>query len=260
VAINCIADIYGKHVFLADGDILVNDGNSVQSILHRVMRTKLSGLIDPAHYSRSFAITNMSNKEVWFCIPTNNSEWPNLAFIYNWRDNKISIRDIPAAVTAMAYGPIAFSTPSWNSLINTWDQSGTAWDNNIISPFAYELVGIDHNEGYIYCMSNDDGNTVRNTSLERLSVQFPDCRTITSILRVYPNVTCTGNVQFQFGYQESPSGAVIWDNPVLYNPSTDRKIEVRTTGSLHSWRISSVGTNDFAYAGMSIEYVPNGLR
>jgi len=39
-----------------------------------------------------------------------------------------------------------------------------------------------------------------------------------------------------------------------------RKVDIRTTGKLLSWRIYSTGTLPFTLTGLDIQYVVNGLR
>ena len=67
-------------------------------------------------------------------------------------------------------------------------------------------------------------------------------------------------VQITFGSQDFKGAPVRWKNSKSFNPSTQRKLEVRTTGSLHCWRVESIDHGQFTINGMDVEYSINGLR
>jgi hypothetical protein len=66
---NCIAEFLGRHVILGDGDIVVNDGQSIKSIVHNRMRTRINSTIDSNSYRNSFVTAHKAIKEIWICIP-----------------------------------------------------------------------------------------------------------------------------------------------------------------------------------------------
>ena len=257
---NCVVDIYGKHIFLSKDDILINDGNTVQSIAHRLVRTKIEGSIDPTYFYKSYAVVDHSNKEVWFCVPSIGSTFPNIAFVYNYVDQKMSIRDIDNAITSLIYGLVSFSSSQWIKLTNTWLNALIPWNFDSSSPFAQGIVGIEEPTSTIYNMQIVDNDNKVATYIERTSAQLTDQREVTTILRVFPHIRSNGSVLITFGSQYALGASVRWDISKIFTPNTDRKIEVRTTGMLHSWRIQSYNNSQFSYSGMDIEYVLNGQQ
>ena len=257
---NCVVDVYGRHYFLSRDDILVNDGNSISSIAHRSFRTKLVGIIDPTYYYKSYAIVDHSNKEIWFCVPQIGSTFPDLAFVYNYTDQKISIRDIDPSIASMTYGLTQFSSSSWNSLTNTWLEALNPWNYDPSSPFAQGLIGIEEPTTTIYNMSSPEIDNETDTFVERVSAQLTDQREVTTISRVFPHIQSTGSVLITFGSQYALGAPVRWGEPQLFTPNNDRKIEPRTTGMLHSWKIETYQGSQFSYSGMDIEFTVNGQR
>jgi len=67
-------------------------------------------------------------------------------------------------------------------------------------------------------------------------------------------------MRIRVGSQDRAGGVVRWKDWVEFDPSTDRKIDVRTTGALHCYRIESIGTGKFRFAGIDIEYEVDGVR
>jgi hypothetical protein len=47
---------------------------------------------------------------------------------------------------------------------------------------------------------------------------------------------------------------------VIFNPLTQRKVDIRSTGAMHAWRVSSIGLGKFSLSGLEIEYQVTGLR
>jgi hypothetical protein len=257
---NCVVDIYGKHIFLSRDDLLMNDGNNVHSIAHRLIRTKIEASIDPTYFYKSYTSVDHSNKEVWFCVPQIGSTYPNIAFVYNYVDEKISVRDIDPQLTSLTYGLISFSSTHWNTLTNTWLEATLPWNFDKSSPFGLGIIGVEEPTSTIYNMSIAASTSMPNSIIERTSAQISDQREVTTICRVFPHIKSTGSVTISFGSQEFLGAPIIWDSPKLFTPNTDRKIEPRTTGMLHSWKIESYGHSEFTYSGMDIEYVFNGQR
>lgn len=257
---NCVADIYGTHIFLSDSDILLNDGNSIRSVANRKVRTKIDGLISAASFDMAYTAINPSKKEVWFCIPTEGAQFPNIALIYNWVDDKISIRNINRSFSGSSYGPVLFAPVNWGNINNSWDTYPEAWLYSSESPFSQEIVAINAEDSGIYTLETPDNTISLNTSLERLGVVFGDQRNVTTIIRCYPHIQSAGNVIIQFGSQDFVGGPTRWAAPVTFTPNSQRKVDIRTTGKLHSWRIQSVGNVPFSLSGMDIEFTQNGVR
>jgi hypothetical protein len=53
---------------------------------------------------------------------------------------------------------------------------------------------------------------------------------------------------------------VTWEGPYSFDPSTDYKIDVRSTGRLHSYRITSSNNVAWAVSGIGFEIEPAGKR
>ncbi|MCK4710640.1 MAG: hypothetical protein KAU21_18645, partial [Gammaproteobacteria bacterium] len=64
----------------------------------------------------------------------------------------------------------------------------------------------------------------------------------------------------QIGSQEIAGGAVTWEDSVTFTPDTDRKVDIKSTGALHCWRVSSVGTGHFDISGLDFDGVYAGAR
>ncbi len=259
---NSIVEVKGIHFLLSEGDIIRNDGNKIESIIHNRIAADFSSRIDQDNYDRSYVIRNNEKKEIWFCIPEAGVEFPNVAFIYNWRDDSWAIRDItPTGIAYSATGSQSEPAEDWDTFIGNWDDSKAKWGSAALSPLNETLVSVDRDNETLYLV--DTTTTPDNDyqfTIERTDFPLLGDKQLTTITRIYPHIQSQGSVTIEIGSQDFPDASIRYKPAVIFNPATDRKIDVRTTGELHCWRISSLGKHTISMSGMTIEFVKAGFR
>lgn len=260
LAKDCVVEIKGTHYFLADGDIVKNDGNRIESVIHNRLRQRLSNSISSDYFTNSFAVKNDALKEAWFCVPENGAERPNVAYIYNWRDDSWAIRDLPEDTAFAAYGSQATGAETWDSWGGTWDEQGGVWGSRKITPLDDTIIGVNSADSSLLLLDPDLPSTDINARIERTDFPLEGHRQVTTITRIYPHIEGSGPLLIQVGSQDYAGAAIRWTPSNEFTPGADRKIDVRTTGELHCWRIESIDAISFEFSGMDIEYSRNGLR
>ncbi len=260
LAKNCVVEALGVHYFLSDGDILYNDGNVVNSILHKQLKSRLTNNLDSSNYANSFAKVNPITKEIWFCIPENGHVYPSLAIIYNYIDKTTSIRKLPSNLTGIDHGPVILSPLTYDNVTGTFNTIDKVISYDPTSQFSRTIVAVNNTNSSITSLELDDGNTEQNIILERTGLVLEDQATVKTTQSVYPHIQCTGPVLIQLGSQDYVGGPVRWKPSVEFWPSTQRKVDIRTTGKLLAYKVSSIGNIPFTLTGLDIEYVTNGRR
>ena len=122
------------------------------------------------------------------------------------------------------------------------------------------LVGCDVFNNRILLLDPDTNNDDIGTRIERTDMAFDGQERVSTITRMYPHIQGTEPVLIWLGSQDRPGAPVRWKAPVEFDPDTQRKVDIRTTGSLHCWRIESLGTGHWVLSGFDIEYTPSGKR
>ena len=263
LAKNSLVEVKGSHFFIGDGDILKNDGNSITSIAHNRMRRELIARIDVSNYDRSFSVRNDALKEIWFCIPEIGESYPTIAYIYNWKDDSWAVKELPDNIAHANYGSQTEGDETWDGTpdLETWDTQNRRWGAATLSPLDDTVVGANPVTGTLYLLDpsgapdEDFGSRVERTDFPLL-----DVREVTTITRVYPHIQGEGDLSIQFGSQDYPGAPVRWKPAVIFNPSQDRKIDIRTTGELHAWRFQSLGKTTWQLSGFTIEFERSGKR
>lgn len=260
LAKRAIAEIKGTHIFLGDGDILKNDGNRIDSIIHKRIQKRMIANMESDSYLRSFAVTNVFRKEVWFCVPENGATHPNVAYVYNWRDDSWSIKDVPPLAHAV-YAPRATPSTTWATIVGTWATVSGIWGSRKRTPSDDNIIGIENSPTVVNILDDVDAATgTFKTTIERTGLKLTDGESINTVNEIYPRIEGDAIVSIQIGAQEFPDGPVTWGVAQDFDSSTDRKLSVRSTGKLHCWRIISSISTQWWLSSMDFIFVSDGIR
>lgn len=144
----------------------------------------------------------------------------------------------------------------------TPDPGGTPYTYNLQTEFADAPVCVLNSDSSLKILEPISGITsgTRQTTLERTNFPLDGLQQVTTITEVYPKIRGISPVSIQFGSHKLPGGSITWKPAITFTPGTDRKLNIRSTGSLHAWRIVSEGITDWELTGMDIVYERNGVR
>jgi len=264
---NSIIEVKGKHYFISGSDILVNDGNTVKSLIHKRIKSRFKSDFSTDSYQNSYIVRNNTSDEIWFCIPEQGSTYANLAYVYNYIDDTWSIRDIPEAPFAN-YGSRNSPSSIWSDLDMTWESNSSTWSDSNISPFDDEIVSVakptqEEVGGELLLLNSPISGltTPFNSVIERVGFALEGLDEVTTITRLYPHMTGPGSIDIELGSQDYPGAPIRWKPAVTFTPGVDRKVDVRSTGELHCFRLSDSNVDaDWALSGIDIEYTMAGRR
>lgn len=259
---NSLVEVSGKHYFIGDGDIFINDGTNIQSLLYGRLQQRFNSSVNEFTKTTSYVVRNDVMKEIWFCVPENESVLATTAYIYNWQDNSWSIRDLPHSVAHSDYGTSVFEPGEffWGSNNTTWAEQEASWSDTRSTADNDILVGI-YSFGGLGDLDPIDGDVDGDIDsvIERVDFPLLDNRGNVTITRCYP-MAIGAPFEIQFGSQQQAEGPVSWQPYQRFTPGVDRKVDFRSTGELLCWRVKSIGSDRFKLSGLEIEYVPSGLR
>lgn len=262
LATNCVVEVLGSHYFLSNGDIFIYDGNNIYSILQKKFRVFLKNVMSGSNFNNCFAQVNPNAKEIWFFIVRTGSIYPNMAVIINYEDNNnVSIRDISGNKTHATFGPLNQASDTWTTATNPWTFYNNQWNLAANSPFNFVIMAVDAlTSTSIYNQEGQSVTTNYSTIITREGLKLGQEEMLSTIVRVVPRINSSSTVLIEVGSQDSAEHGVRWKPGVVFDPNTDRKVDIRTTGKYHAWRISSIGDNYFELNGLDILYEYVGKR
>jgi hypothetical protein len=261
LAQRCAKEFYGRHFVLANDDVIVHDGQSLESVASKRIRRELFNAIDPIYYSNAYVIRNLRRNEMWCCFTETGGTLPTRAAVWNWKDNTWAHRDLPSMSHA-GFGilPSAVSdSTTWDSDSQAWDADTTLWSSRVYNPAAQSLVGA--TAGDFFLLDNTaQFDAVNITSyVVREGILLDGQQTIKQVRTIYPRAT-GGAMQISIGYKFDADDNYVWEGPYTFTPGTDAKVDVRCTGRFHAIRFAFPGGTEGALHGYDIEYVPVGYR
>lgn len=268
---DAVVEVNGTHYFIADGDVLRNDGNTIQSIANRKIRKRMQA-VNKDTFETSYAVHNGPNSEILFCVPSATSEFPDMAYVYNYNTDSWFVRDMPRH-TKSRYGITVKKNQDWESVDSEWDGWDHSWDDDSTTPFDNAILAIVAPIPANGAVAAIPGKIIGLTAIlglniepftsiiERTDYLIGDLSTTTTIQRVYPHLSGSGKVFIQIGSQQFPGGPISWKPPREFDIMNARKLDIRTTGILHCYRIYTDNvTSNFTVTGIDFEYVLAGSR
>ena len=269
---NCVAEFDGGHFFFGNGDIYINNGQRIESILPHKIRDYVFNFIDGAQYKKSFVVADYGNTEMWACFPTaeNTSDQCNKAVVWNWTNKAFTLRDIPN-LSHIGYGsiddPNSFTTwaaatgITWSAALGAWSATWSTVENVLV------MAGLTDTKIYRNASGNQEDTTDMTSYIERTGMSMgaqgqEDRTSVKRIKAIWPRMEVSGAnaVNVYVGTQMSTEEGVTWTSAYTFNPDSQSKVSCRASGKLYGVKFESTGDFDWRLDGYDIELDDAGRR
>jgi hypothetical protein len=256
----CAKEVYGKHAVLCSDDIIVHDGQNIESIANKRVRRNIFSSIDPTYFTRSYVARALSRQELWFCYPETGQTVPNMAAVWHWRDNTWTFREIPS-VPHIGFGvlPSTVDADDWDSDGAAWDTDTSAWDERTYNPATQSLVGAGTDDLWHMDTGTLFGASEITSYVLRDGILLDGQPTLKTVLTVYPRMTGDA-VQVSIGAKFDVHDAYVWEGPYTFTPSTDSKVRCRVTGRFHAIKFQFAAAGESRLHGYDMAYEVVGSR
>lgn len=251
-----------RHVFVSQDDILVHNGNSVESILYNRYKKYLFNQIDPANYLNSFMFTNPLKNEVWFCYPEIGQTNPNKALIWNYREGvKGALTEADVNFRNAAFGLVeTASTDKWYTVSGTWTTYVGPWSQTNRKQVI--LCGTDATKFFEQDSGLTRDGSAFSATLQRVGLSVEGRKRTGEwivnhgskklVNRVWLKLE-GGPVNVRIGFQEYVNGAVTWSSTKSFDPSTQRYVDVIGSGAALALEITSSDSVAWKLYGYQID-------
>jgi hypothetical protein len=274
---NCVAEFGDRHFVFGNGDIYINDGMKIESILPHKMRDYLFGNMNGDEHEKAFVVADYGNTEMWACY-VSSGNLTNVqcdkALVWNWANQTFTERDLPET-SMIGYGiegdPL--SSASWSADTSTWANSTLNWNTAGASAFSNtagkSLVMASATDTKMY--RHETGNTKDGTNMtsyiERTGITVdesgqPNATMVKKVLSVWPKMSSNdaNAVNVYVGAQMSTEESITWEGPYTFNPDSQSKVPVRVTGKYIGVKFESTGDQTWRLDGYSLDVMNAGNR
>jgi hypothetical protein len=267
----CAAEFFnGKHIVFTGDDVVLHDGQQANSLLKGRLRRYLNGVVSSTAYLRSFVAVNFPMFEVWVCFPETGYDRPNKALVWNWKEDKWGIRDLPLAafITSGIVNPIG-AADLWSGDTNPWSSDSTTWGDRNYQPAQRKMIMAVPSDTKLMSLDDtqqEDGSNM-TSYVERTGLGLPlkaelppDFTTMKEITRLWPRLEGTdgGVVNVYVGIQEKIDGPVTYGPAMPFTIGTTLFVEPMQTARLHALKFESDSNVDWRLHGYDAEVVQRG--
>ena len=254
---DCVKAFNNQHFVVSEDDVYIHNGTTKQSIVDRQMRDELFNTMHPDYKTRTFVAADREKNEMWVCFQSNSatSNFADKAFVYNWRTNTWTIRDLPE-VSYVSWGVVdSVSTTDWSES-GDWDTDSETWD----SPLKPSLLLASANDSKLYTLGSNqfDGYDFKAFA-EKKDMSLGTSMT-KSITKIIPRIEGTGSVDFYVGVEMMPNAGVTWKGPYTFTPGVHSEIPVRATSAYVGIRVESEDDKYWELSNVEIHWRPQGMR
>lgn len=265
---NCARAFGDNHFVVTDSDIVVHNGNSIQSIADRRVRRWLFANLNADRYMRSFAVVDQQNKECWLCFPESGHDYPNLALCWNWLEDSFYVRELGGDMTYATSGPIPIATdsPVWADASDTWDASSYgAWGPWAAAPWSGRILVLDSDRKLAYqADTTETFNGATMTSYaQRSNIGLTrDVGSVKRVRRLYPKILGTSGdvVQIRIGARMTIDGPMSVYGPYNFTIGEDYKIDCRLSGRFIFVWFQHASDNRWRMMGFDVDFDHDGRR
>ena len=273
---NCIATIKDSHVFIGDGDIYIQDGQEIRSIVTDKWKAWVFDNIGD-NWKRSYVVTDYVENEVLFCIPTGAEEYPTKALVWDFDGNTFTTRDLigtsKGGASFMAVGKIPDSTD------DTFDGGpDIAFDEESLLPFDHSYANINQQKIVMAQLCSSSASVSFSSFFQINSGLYYDTDNYTAYAKkdclplgrdgrfnlhdeyqihaIWPRIRSGsgGNITVRVGMRDTVDEAITWTDSATFVIGTNKKVDVRATGTVCTVQFESQDAFDWELNGFSVEY------
>lgn len=266
-----------KHIVMSSDDVFIHDGNNATPILQKRMRKWLFANMDVNAYIHSFIVINVKLSEAWICFPSNGAVTCDTAIIYNYRNQAVTVRELPH-VSHAASGILNAVQGSgqdqiWEGDTDIWENDRTTWGERVYNPSSEKLIVCspapiskfyatdvtDTFDGVPFTTTIErDGITI--VGQDRQGKPIQDNAVEKLLTYIFPRIETATDLKFNYyvGVQERRKDPIYWEGPFVFDPAVDLHVCPLISGRIISIKLEVTDPGYFRYMGYDIDITPIG--
>jgi len=255
-----------RAAYVSNGDVMITDGNSAQSMIDTKNRDWLFRNLDQDSYKKLRMVDDPSRKQLWLAFPETGESTLTKALMFDYQSPNLAcgVRDLPTNTHALASGLdlSAGAALRWSDLATTaWSAMGDrAWGetpNDTLSDFL--LLGT---SGAVYKVSEDSNTNAgvpKESYVERTGLLFTERNNSAHVSGVRVSAQ-GGSFEVTVGSQDDPQAPVRWGTARIFSPGNGHRVDARSEGRFIALRLRSGSDVAWRVRSLALEYHETGDR
>jgi hypothetical protein len=246
----------------AEGDVMLTDGVSVQSILDgRAQRDFYATFT--SNTAGRFAAAALARENLAFIIyPSEGQTYADKALVYDFVSGDIGFRDMPGVRCAAEGAALeevgAVNTWDGTPEAETWDTGSESWQYEL-RPASLDDVLIGGEFGFAVVSDGQAGDFVDGpveVSLSKMGLSFGNAQRRKMVSRIWPKVVGDeGDIlTFRVSGQDVTGGPVTLGPPVTFTIGQDVSIDTFLQARFLGLEVRSSGGNPWRLGTVDIEF------
>tara|TARA_R110002020_G_scaffold120196_2_gene274025 strand:+ start:1160 stop:2701 length:1542 start_codon:yes stop_codon:yes gene_type:complete len=263
LARNCAVEYNGKAYVLSDSDIIVHDGQNIQSLVDRRAKNFIWPQLDPVNFVNCHVAQDKLNNELLFCLVAVGETVPSVALVYETVGGNIGVRDLGNADHVVS-GIVSETgaSESWDSDPEPWDSDVTIWNEVTFNPSSAGVLvadGAAKKVRFLDAAQNQDGEPVV-MRIEKAYFDLGEPTMVKTITRIWPRVTASdeAKITVRAGAAMTPQNAIEWSAPVTYFANSDHYVDTFATGRQLAVDVVSENGQAFQIEGFDVQVIKAG--
>ncbi len=260
LAKNCVTEFKGRHFVVADGDVVLFDGQNVESIADKRVRSEIFDDIDSTNYTKTHVVRYDKKNEIWINYPSTGQSEVNRAAVWNWRDDTWTFREL-IDTRHIASGLNIGSGDSWTTISTTWETETGIWQPAGFNPTTDDLLSLTTLAVHVIDNDEDIDGAPFSSRLEKATMDLGDPDVFKYIDAVVPRITAANGtiIHIRVGTQDLPDDSISWSGEQTYTVGTDREAHFHEKGRFISVRMRTDGTGvNWKCHGFYLKGKPSG--
>lgn len=265
---NCIADVKGQHMLVTDGDVVITDGNTTQSVIDDRMRRWLFNQLDEQNFEATFVANYVDRDEVWICFPSAGNFFCDLALVISTTTGALGVRQLPM-ISCAESGPVNDVVQSnvWDDQNIVWDSFNSLWNqqqsrsvvDSLVMGFSDDTTPTNSAFFEVDAGSDFDGTPISATVVKE-GMDLGDANRFKLVQRIYPKIDAQPGteVQIRIGTQRFSEDSISYNDSQTFIVGETEYLEALALGRYFGIRAGSLGGEPWTFVGFELEFEFDG--
>ncbi len=254
-----------RHYLVTHGDVVVNDGRVLNSIIDQFNRAWLFDNIHEDYADRTQVVADPHNEEIMIAFADKSSTgWLNMALLWSLREKTWSQRSLKD----FSYIASGFVDTSDDSDFIDDDYGIIDDDNSFIDAINYNPTLPVHlaTKGIqrLFYQLNDVSKAALSEAVferqgltivgrDRYNEWKHSAMSVKQVTRLYPKFSGVGSFKIYIGTSKTPAGAVTWSPAETYTIGSTPHVDFNVQGQAIAFKFEPQGTEAWVYSGCDLE-------